>query len=58
MLTLRELLKEHQEATDTDDDTMLSIVCQFLETWGGPRLQEALIDEVVENLERLPGDCS
>lgn len=64
MQTLRETLKEHQEATDTDDETMLNIVCEFLETQDrGPagsrcKCSSCLIDFVVDSLERVPGDCS
>lgn len=57
MQTLREALKEHQEATDTDDETMLTIVCEFIESVDdkGFMIEDDLIWFVVDRLERGPG---
>lgn len=61
-MNLRKLLKEHQEATDADDETMLAIVCEFIEkNNSGPPGERCccyscLTNFVVDRLERLPGD--
>lgn len=57
MTTLRDHLRLHQEATDTNDSTMLNLVCQWIDECGPDLIEtDTLIDFVQENLERGPGD--
>ncbi len=58
LTTLRQELKAHQEATDTTDDEMLSVVCRYLETEQTDFNDEHFIEYVVSCLERMPGDMS
>lgn len=56
---LRSQLRDHQEATDCDDNTMVSILCEFIE-WADDNPDEAedlpsqLIDFVFKRLEQGP----
>lgn len=54
---LRDLIRDHQEATDCSDDTMVHILCDFLvQLDDAGHLPSDLdpIDYVVERLERGP----
>lgn len=59
-MTIRETIKLHQEATATNDSTMLRIILEFLEKeFGGiypTGCMDRLVDFVQENLERGPMD--
>lgn len=62
-MNVRDILREHQEATDCDDSHLLNILCEFLDR--EPRephrrvmMHNRLYDYVVQRLERLPGDVS
>jgi hypothetical protein len=58
--SLRETLREHQLATDSDDTTMLTVLCDALDDH--PEALEvllpSLLDGVVDRLSRGPGDVS
>lgn len=56
---LRELLREHQQATDCTDDQMVRILCDYItkmDEEGHIPHEDYVIDFVQENLERGPMD--
>lgn len=61
--TLRQELREHQEATNCSDDQMVEILCGFIEKLDddgqleGP-WYEWLFEWVTDHLHRAPGDVS
>jgi hypothetical protein len=57
MTSIRQQLRLHQEATNTNDSTMLDLVCLWIDDCGPDLIEtDMLIDFVQDNLERGPGD--
>ena len=58
--TLRETLREHQDATETSDSEMLRVLCDVLdelEADDGSELCEEILLRLSDRLQRAPGDC-
>ena len=57
MTSIRQHLRLHQEATHTNDSTMLDLVCLWIDECGPDLIEtDTLIDFVQDNLKRGPGD--
>lgn len=53
---VREMVRRHQRATDTNDSKMLTVMTDFIGTKFGVGIMRDLEMFIVEKLERIPGD--